>query len=417
MEAAVQGLAYVPGRARGVLSRHPAPGTIWLAEQDGLRRFSDRPAGCVLSDGAPFSHACIRLLSHGIPTVLLSVGQRSRLSEGTSVTLDAVSGRIFLSQVPDRELAALPGPLCTPAATADGNPITLNASVRDANGVRSARTQGAAGIGLVRTELLEPAGGVMPDASFYRVQFQAICDAAGPMPLTFRLLDLAADKRPVWAGNLASAGPLGLQGVRLYHRQPVACVVEAQLAAIARVEHARALRLLIPYIGDPEQFQHWRNWVRARLPADLPIGAMIETPAAALMVRELMEVADFVALGTNDLLQCLHGADRDEPELRAHLNPYSPAIYRFLQALAAAAGDHREAIQLCGILSQLPGVLPVLVGLGFRVFSVDAVHLPYLGQTLAGLSLAEAQQRAAAVCRAQGSRQVEVLLLGRALTG
>ncbi len=107
---------------------------------------------------------------------------------------------------------------------------------------------------------------------------------------------------------------------------------------------------------------------------------MAESPAAVLAMPHWFEVADFVAIGCNDLMQCLFAADRDLAEVRRHLDPYSPELFRFLKQAAEAAGDNINKVQLCGLLPQLPGVLPVLLGMGFRVFSVAPVMIPYLAK-------------------------------------
>jgi phosphoenolpyruvate-protein kinase (PTS system EI component) len=137
---------------------------------------------------------------------------------------------------------------------------------------------------------------------------------------------------------------------------------------------------------------------------------MAETPAAALQVSHWLDVADFAGIGCNDLLQCLFGADRDRPELGRYLDPYAPALYRFLREVAMAGGERLGQVQLCGVLPQLPGILPVLLGLGFRVFSVEASQLFWLGQAVIGTSLCDAETLADRVCAMSSSREVRSLL-------
>jgi phosphoenolpyruvate-protein kinase (PTS system EI component) len=137
---------------------------------------------------------------------------------------------------------------------------------------------------------------------------------------------------------------------------------------------------------------------------------MIETPAAALAVREFLEQADFVALGMNDLMQCLFAADRYRPELSGYLDPYSPIIYRFLGLVAEQAGTALNRVQVNGLLAQLPGVLPVLIGLGYRAFSVDPVMLPWLAQRVRLTDTGAAAGLAQALCNARCSADVKTLL-------
>ena len=101
------------------------------------------------------------------------------------------------------------------------------------------------------------------------------------------------------------------------------------------------------------------------------------------------------------LMQCLFAADRDRAELRHYLDPYAPVLWRFMQQIAMAAEARLDRIQLCGVLAQLPGVLPILLGLGYRAFSVEAKLIPYLRHTITTTNIADAQQLAQRICAGQ----------------
>jgi phosphoenolpyruvate-protein kinase (PTS system EI component) len=410
----LRGIPWVPGIARGVLSRRAAPGVVLLADQDSLRELSVWPAGCVLHEAAPFSHATIALLAHGVPTVVVDDDARG-LSEGQAVIVDGGAGQVLPQEVAASTLSQPPPPAPRPLVTSDGAEVSLLASVRDAGGARRAREQGAAAVGLVRTEFLIPAGDGPPDARFYAQAFQEVCRLASPLPVTFRLLDLAPDKRPAWAAALPATTTLGVQGARLYDDALVRPVLEAQLEALAGVCVEFPVRVLVPYITAVEEFVGWRARIAEALPGHaVAVGAMVETPGTAMLIDELSRVADVVGIGSNDLMQCLFGADRDEPRVARYLDPYSPAVFRFLHAVAERAGAALARTQVCGLLSQLPGVLPVLLGLGYRVFSVDVAHIPYLARTVGAHSSAACQTLAGAVCAAGSSREVADLLDVRA---
>jgi phosphoenolpyruvate-protein kinase (PTS system EI component) len=187
-------------------------------------------------------------------------------------------------------------------------------------------------------------------------------------------------------------------------------IYRAQLQAIASLAPEFEIRVLLPYVADLAELQYWQEDIRQQIEVPLAIGAMAETPAAALQLREWLEVADFVAIGCNDLMQCLFGADRDQPELHHYLDPYAPALYRFMRQIADTAGHRLDAVQLCGVLPQLPGILPLLLGLGYRVFSVEAASLPHLRATIAATHAQEAQVFAEQICRARSSAVVRALL-------
>ena len=210
---------------------------------------------------------------------------------------------------------------------------------------------------------------------------------------------------------LPDTGPLGLHGSRLYRHPVVQAVVEAQLQALGPLSRRFSVGLLVPNVDSVEQFQHWRASINAALSnPGVSVGAMLESAGAALAVDGFLATADLVGFGLNDLMQSLFGADRDLPAVRAHLDPYAPALYRFLRLTAELAGPGVNRVQLCGILPQLPGVLPVLLGLGYRTFSVDVAHAPYLARTVATRSAAQDRGLAEAVCAAASSHAVADLL-------
>lgn len=407
----IRGLGFVPGVARGKLTRNPTAEGVLLADHETLRGLSEWPAGFVLVDAAPFSHASIGLLSRGIPTVMVSAGQALQLEEGMEVILDGAGGRVLPSDAPAADLTPPPPPVPDDLRTLDGEPVELRASVRSAAAARLARERGAAAIGLVRTEFLLPDAGVVPDRAFYAEAFEALLEAAQPLPVTLRLLDLAPDKHPAWASALPHSGPLGLHGARLYGDPLVRSVVEAQLQALGPLSRRFKIGLLLPNVDTVEQFEHWRALVNAALPAPgVSVGAMLETGGAALAVDQYLATAEPVGFGLNDLMQSLFAADRDLPAVRAELDPYAPALYRFLRLAAELAGPGVRRVQLCGMLPQLPGVLPVLLGLGYRTFSVDLAHAPYLARTVSMRSSVEDRDLASAVCAAASGQAVADLL-------
>ncbi|MET0118970.1 MAG: putative PEP-binding protein [Sedimenticola sp.] len=231
------------------------------------------------------------------------------------------------------------------------------------------------------------------------------------LDVTLRLIDIAADKFPAWiSGTRRRGGALGEQGARLFRNEPLRSVVSAQLDGLARSTATQRVKLLVPYITTLEEMRQLKEWIGSRL--DLPIGAMIETPAAALDIAGHLEIADFAALGTNDLMQCLFAADRDDPALQHYLDPYSPMLYRFLAQIAGEAGEKLPLLQVCGLLSHLPGVLPVMMGLGFRNFSVGAPYIPYLAMTVRATNTSEACALAEDVCRLKERSAVRALLRG-----
>ena len=414
----MQATPFVPGRVHGRVNRRDIGGAenILLLSQSELTSFAiSRPAGFIIVEGAFLSHPMIRLLGLGIPTVIVTVEQAAELLDGAEIILDGARGVIlpFDEDLTSTSEIPPPAPMAgQPVMTADGIAVELRASVADSEGVAKAVVQGATAIGLVRSEFIMPVDGTLPDVDFYQTGFSELCDCAGSLPVTIRLLDIAGDKCPPWMDRQPGMeGPLGLQGARLYGMEPVREVYRAQVRAIGSLIGQYELRLLLPYIISIHEFMRWRQEIEQILPISLPIGTMVETPAAALEMARWFRYADFVSLGCNDLMQCVFAADRDHAELKSYLDPYSPVLFCFLGQIAEASGENIDKVQVCGLLPQVPGVMAVLLGLGYRAFSIEPIFIPYLAQTIARSTMTENCKLAAEVCANTDSESVQRMLL------
>ncbi len=405
----------MPGMAQGAIQHgveRNVGNRILLLRQQEIDTIFEMPLGYIVIEGAPFSHTMIRFMSMGVPTVIISEQQAAYLNEGVEVTLDGASGRIT-NQIPDEVIpqsVKLPE-ANLPLTTTDQLSVSLRASVRNQEAAKRSRLAGAEAIGLVRSEFLALDNGSVPGTDFYTQAFGEICEAAAPLPVTIRLLDLAADKIPKWMPVIDSTeSALGLQGVRLYGIEPMNSVYQAQLTAINRLSENYDIRILIPYLVRHEELRFWVESIRQQLSKPLALGAMAETPASVLDLANWFDLVDFVAIGCNDLMQCLFAADRDRGELRHYLDPYAPVLWRFMQQIATNAKEQLDKVQLCGVLAQLPGVLPILLGLGYRAFSVEASLLSYLRQTVTSTHVVEVEKLARQICAAKESREVLALL-------
>jgi phosphoenolpyruvate-protein kinase (PTS system EI component) len=403
----------VPGRVAGTIETDPArarPDSILLIRQEHLAMVSAPPAALVLAEAAPFSHPLIRWLGCDTPVALIGIEEADRWGPGQAAILDCARGELRKRDVGE-DVPVWESPRAPqgdrPVMTADGTAIRLEASVADAPAAHRAARRGASGIGLVRSEYLHPADGSRPTADFYRRAFADLLTAAEPLGLAIRLLDLAQDKWPPWlTGGLPGEAQLGLHGSQLFDEPAVAEAVAAQVAALADLPRSRRLRLIWPSGRSLDDFRRWRDQARAALGAGFPIGAMVETPMEALALDRWASEADFVGLGCNDLLQHLCGADRDDPRQRRLLDPYRPELFRFLRYAADRAGPALDKVHLCGLLSQVEGVLPMLIGLGFRNFSGEAALIPLLARVVAEISGAGCAALVAGVCAARGSAEV-----------
>lgn len=407
---------YAPGTARGRLCRNLeriSADCIVMLTQPALAAIDTTPAGIIVVDGAPLSHPMIHLFSLDIPVVIVSASDAESFEDDEDIVIDGSKGRVIRSPGSALVTPAVP---VTPVAgksllLQDASRVSVRASINGSKDAVRAFNRGAESVGLVRTEFIVPADGSMPDAAFYQYELDRLCAAAGSLAITLRLPDIAADKQVAWLEPFSGmTSPLGIQGIRLYQHETVRTVIDAMLEAVNSLCTQYDLRLLLPYVSTRDEFVHWRHIIQRQLQQPLPVGIMAESPATVLAISSWFDVADFVAIGCNDLMQCLFAADRDIAALSRYLDPYSPELLRFLQQAAQSAGNHIEQVQLCGLLPQFPGVLPVLLGMGFRAFSVAPAVIPYLAATIDQVDLKQAQSLAQRACSASDSQQVRSLL-------
>lgn len=404
----------VPGHAAGQIETDPAlsdAGKVLLLRQVQLAAIARPPAGVVLLEAAPFSHALIRWLAASVPTGLMDAAAAAQWPSGTWVELDAAGGALRQTGPRTRSApwqAPLPPGPDRPVGTADGTEVPLGASVAGTTGIRHALAAGATRIGLVRSELLLPDDIGRPNTDIYRRVFAALLNLAAPLTVTVRLLDLAPDKWPAWLAEAEAGVARGRQrGSQLFDQGGIRALLDMQLAALVALDAPpERLRLIWPSGAPLEVFLRFRGEARRRLPG-VALGAMVESPLELLALERWRAAADFVAIGSNDLLQHLCGADRDDPAQRHLLDPYRPELFRFLgEAIREAPDD----VQLCGLLPQIEGILPVLVGLGCRCCSVEPTLIPLLAQDLAGRTLDGCRALAAASQAAATGAEVRELL-------
>jgi phosphoenolpyruvate-protein kinase (PTS system EI component) len=409
-------MPYFPGVARGRQQRGLAGDisqSIVMIHEQEFQAPVQLPAGLVVVESAPFSHRMIGLLGLGVPTVLITEEQATQLDGVAELMIDGDSGLITNDLQYGAVEEQTPVESAASMQMADGEAIHLLASVRQPQAAKQALDLGAESIGLVRSEFLQPEDGSLPDKAYYLEAFRAIAEAAEGLTVSVRLLDSAADKLPGWLPPTEGAGQaLGMQGTRLYSTEPVNAVIDAQLAALKELADDFKLRVIVPYIVRLEEYEFWLARVREALPRNVPVGVMAETPASVLDIEHMITSADFVSIGCNDLMQSVFAADRDVAELRHYLDPYAPVLFRLFRQIAEQAAEGLDKVQLCGLLPQIQAVLPVLLGLGYRSFSVDAPFIPHLALVASRLSQAECEDLARRVCAARTTQEaLEILQL------
>ncbi|MBW3166558.1 phosphoenolpyruvate--protein phosphotransferase [Ferrimonas balearica] len=344
--------------------------------------------GVVLERGNVDDHLAILLRSAGIPTLVMT-DALSRLSE-LSGLLDADKGQLTLAtNDTDLELFAATlaqwqqrrqkhlACLADNAATGDGERVWLGANIGSVEEADKVAQYHLDGIGLLRSEFLYMAEGHWPDEARQLSLYRAIARQLDGAPLIIRTFDFGADKA-LPGLNLVEANPaLGQRAIRLGLAQPER--LKTQLAAIVRLAMEYPVKLLLPMISLPEELEGvlaQLEQVKAELAMNppLPVGIMVETPAAVLMLDAMADKLDFASVGTNDLAQYCYAADRNNANVSPHYPQLSPALIRLLHQLSRQAKALELPLSLCGELASEPRALPLLLAMGLRSFSITPVR-------------------------------------------
>jgi phosphocarrier protein FPr/phosphocarrier protein len=382
-------------------------------------------AGIALAAGGPTSHVAILAGVMGIP-MLVAVGEAILdIDPGASIILNADAGTLRAAPPADdlaaagRELAARHATRARelaaaqqPCRLASGERIEVFANlvgtVADAS---IAVSQGAEGCGLLRTEFLFLDRASAPDEDEQLGAYQKVADVLAGRPLVIRTLDAGGDKPIPYLPMPAEDNPaLGLRGIRTSLWRPD--LLETQLRALLRA--GGACRVLLPMITDVAEVRTVRRVLdeqRAKLGvAALPLGVMVETPAAALLADTLAAEVDFLSIGTNDLAQYTLAMDRGHAELAARIDGVHPAVLRLIRAVCEAAARHRRTVAVCGGLASDPDAVPLLIGLGVTELSAVPAAIPRIKSRVGALSLADCRALAHEAVALPSSEAVRGLL-------
>ncbi|KAF0190676.1 MAG: phosphotransferase system enzyme I PtsI [Gammaproteobacteria bacterium] len=370
-----------------VIADDLTPADTILMKHQGIAAF-------VTEHGGVNSHSAILARSLGIPAIVAAHHVRRYIRQGELVIVDAEHGVILadadsrvLEHVRERQLAeqrarASLGTLRTqPTVTRDGHEIRLMANVETPDDVRAMKQYSADGIGLYRTELLYMNRGDLPtEEEQYRAYLEVV-QALDGAPLTIRTVDLGADKQVDGGrigGTVATNPALGLRAIRLCLRDPK--LFFPQLYAILRVSVHGPVRMMLPMLTSIHELsQVMRMIAEARLTlvrrgesfdAAMPVGGMIEVPAAALAADLFADQLDFLSLGTNDLIQYTLAVDRLEEDVSYLYDPLHPAVLRLIQMTIAAGERKGIPVSMCGEMAGEMHFIPLLLGLGLREFSM-----------------------------------------------
>lgn len=389
----LRALAGVDGAAQQALPQN----AILIARELGpaeLLDYGGRLAGIALEEGSSAAHAAIVARALGVPMVGALSGLLSRVEDGDVVVLDGERGEVRLRpedqvlstyrqriELRSARAAEFARNKDEPAITQDGAAVTLLLNAGLALDVHHLEDTGAEGIGLFRTEFQFMVSETLPRLESQILLYRDVLDVARDRPVTFRTLDLGGDKVLPYVKAEREENPaLGWRAVRIGLDRP--SLLRYQLRALINAAAGRRLRVMFPLVTIVSEFDAARALVDRELewaarfgrgaPSELEIGVMVEAPALAWSIHGLKGRADFLSVGTNDLMQYFFAADRGNARVADRYDVLSPPALRFLHSIRQSADEAGLQISICGEAAGRPLEAMVFVALGFRRLSMPA---------------------------------------------
>lgn len=388
--------------------------------------------GFVTEQGGSTSHTAILAKSYEIPAVLGVEGLLQQVTSGQQVILDAVSG-VLLTEPTQEALEKYSGLrerfleerkqtkrfLSAQARMRDGTQIQVKLNVGSAKPEELEYAPYADGVGLFRTEFLYMGEAQLPTEEAQFAVYRKLVESVGDKPVILRTLDIGGDKKLPCLPLPEEPNPfLGKRALRLCLEQTE--LFRVQLRAALRASAYGKLWIMFPMVGSMEDFRRAKEFLLAcgrelrqegvPVAEELPIGAMIEIPAIALLADKLAEEADFVSIGTNDLTQYLTAADRMNQSVAEYYQSYHPAVFRTIGMIADAFAARGKMVSICGELGGDPLATPVLLGLGIHSLSMAPSSLAGVKKTICQVEPEQARALAARVLQADTAAAVEAQL-------
>jgi phosphotransferase system enzyme I (PtsI) len=406
----------LPAGARAILVTHDLTPSLTVQ--------LDRAAiAAIATDaGTRTSHVAILARSLGLPAVVGLRTATSQLHGGERVVLDGGTGMLAINPT-DEEIAAyherqreeeiaeasLAELAAVEAVTLDGVRITLRVNVDIPEEAEAATRSGAEGVGLMRTEFLVVGRAAMPDEDEQYRAYRRVVEAFAGKPVVIRTFDIGGDKLPV-GGYPTEANPfLGWRAIRMCLDRPD--LFRVQLRALLRAAVHGDLRIMLPLIVTLDEVLAARALLAESAEeltargvehrTDVPLGVMIETPAAAVACDTLAHDVDFFSIGTNDLVQYTLAVDRGNANLAERFTPLHPAVLKLIERTVAVAEQGGIDVAVCGEMASQPLMAFALLGLGVRQLSVAPRAVPLVKRIVRGVTFAEAKLAAAAALRAR----------------
>ena len=403
-----------------------------LAPADVAQVKAGQVAGFVTEAGSRTSHVAIMARSLEIPAVVgIGAGLVEQVPDGAQLSVDGRTGELWIEPPPEvleefeqrrRQFLLLARHLLRyadlPAETRDGVRVFLHANIGVREEVPDCLRYGAEGIGLYRTEFLFMNRAALPDEEEQFQAYREILEAVAPRSVVIRTLDLGGDKLPSHVALRGEANPaLGMRGIRLSQRR---CeVFRIQLRALLRASAYGRLRVLLPMVSSLEEFDFGRDEldaVRQELDRhgvlmgdEVELGVMVETPAAAMIAELLARRADFLSIGTNDLLQYTLAVDRGNEHVAYLYEPLHPGHLRLIERICQAGRRAGVAVGMCGEMANDPLHCWILLALGIGELSMAPSSIPLIKKIIRESTVEEARELYAEVLDLGSAEEIRKL--------
>ena len=375
--------------------------------------------GIVTERGSQTSHAAIIARSRGIPAVSGVRGVMRQVKTGDTIVVDGRDGHVIMKadseqlsafRKLEREFFHLKDQLAEnrhqPAVSADGESIQLLANINTMADAKAAQAMGASGVGLYRTEFLYLTHPDVPDEEEQLADYRRMIEASPGQVVTIRTLDIGGDKTVPYLGHThQEANPfLGWRSIRLSFEHPEFFLTQIRAilrAAAEAEENGNRVQLMCPMISTYEEMRRVRNMVRRAQRSlqeegkgfgSVPLGMMLEVPAAAVTIDSMLNIVDFVSIGSNDLVQYLMAADRDNPKVNHLCQPLSPPVLRVLRSVIRTCLQASKPVTLCGEMAAMPSAFVLLYGMGLRSFSMSPAFVPSMKDLASHLTAQDAER-------------------------
>jgi phosphotransferase system enzyme I (PtsP) len=404
-----------------------------LLPSDILKLSAQRAEGVVLIGGGVTAHISVLARSLRMPLVIVKEAllTREEKAQGPFIILDADQGNVLINQTADvvRQYQALliaraesdsANTRVTPTTTTlDGQRIRLMANINLLSELPSAQRLKAEGIGLYRSEFPFIVRKSIPtEEEQFRI-YRKVLESMPDHEVLLRTLDVGGDKILPFFPVLTEANPfLGLRALRFSMRNKEIFI--QQLRAMLRAGATCPLSIMFPLVMSLEDFEEAREMVSASIRAlqeeHLPcneaprLGVMIEVPSAVELAVELARAADFLCIGSNDLIQYTLAVDRTNPNIANLFTPHHPAVLRAIGRVAEAAASQGKPVSLCGDMATDERLIPFLVGVGIQSFSMDPKYIPRIQQVIAALSFNDARRLAREILQLGRVKAIEARL-------